>query len=207
MYLAKLLLNPRSNQVRKDLARPYELHRTLMKAFPDKIAPDENRLLFRVETQQSPVSAPIVLAQSSSLEPDWNQLPKSYLLETPELKTFNPVLSKSQNLGFRLSANPTKKSEGKRIPLIQEQEYFSWIERKGNLHGFTVMACNAHTFRVGEGKDVVPSHERKTSLPLFGVRFDGFLQVDNPELLNQALASGIGSGKAFGFGLLSLART
>jgi len=36
--------------------------------------------------------------------------------------------------------------------------------------------------------------------------FDGILEVTNPALFLHALYSGIGSGKAFGFGLLSLAR-
>jgi CRISPR system Cascade subunit CasE len=38
------------------------------------------------------------------------------------------------------------------------------------------------------------------------VTFDGLLRVTDPEALLAALAGGIGSGKGFGFGLLSLAR-
>ena len=40
----------------------------------------------------------------------------------------------------------------------------------------------------------------------FGVRFNGLLQVTDPEKLMQAVRNGIGPAKAFGFGLLSLAR-
>jgi len=43
-------------------------------------------------------------------------------------------------------------------------------------------------------------------LVLLSVRFDGYLQVSDPERLAGAAAAGIGSGKGFGFGLLSLAR-
>ena len=35
MYLSRLILNPRSRQVRNELADPYEMHRTVCKAFPD----------------------------------------------------------------------------------------------------------------------------------------------------------------------------
>jgi hypothetical protein len=38
------------------------------------------------------------------------------------------------------------------------------------------------------------------------VRFDGVLVVTDPALFRETVANGIGSGKAFGFGLLSLAR-
>ena len=50
MFLSRLLLNPMSREVRRDLANAYELHRTLMQAYPherDSSGPAE--LLFRVE--------------------------------------------------------------------------------------------------------------------------------------------------------------
>ena len=55
MYLSRLLLNPRSRQVRSELARPYEMHRTLLRAFPNgkvhtgRTEEDASGLLFRVE--------------------------------------------------------------------------------------------------------------------------------------------------------------
>jgi CRISPR system Cascade subunit CasE len=39
-----------------------------------------------------------------------------------------------------------------------------------------------------------------------GVDFEGILVVENAEALAQTVHKGIGPGKAFGFGLLSLAR-
>ena len=46
MFLSKLVLNIRDRQARCDLARPYELHRTLWRAFPDD---DPGRVLFRID--------------------------------------------------------------------------------------------------------------------------------------------------------------
>ena len=43
-------------------------------------------------------------------------------------------------------------------------------------------------------------------LRLLAVRFDGLLQVTDPDRLRETVRRGIGSGKGFGFGLLSLAR-
>ena len=34
MYISQLVLNPCNAQVRAELAHPYELHRTLLRAFP-----------------------------------------------------------------------------------------------------------------------------------------------------------------------------
>ena len=43
-------------------------------------------------------------------------------------------------------------------------------------------------------------------LKLFTVQFDGVLQVIDADQTQHAIESGIGSGKGFGCGLLSLAR-
>ena len=58
--------------------------------------------------------------------------------------------------------------------------------------------------------DVVPEGRDKNSKPGCGgafvsVLFEGVLEVSNPALFKTGAANGIGSGKAFGFGLLSFA--
>jgi CRISPR system Cascade subunit CasE len=41
---------------------------------------------------------------------------------------------------------------------------------------------------------------------MLGVLFEGTLEITDPQqFLNRSIAAGIGSGKAFGFGLLSVA--
>lgn len=52
MFLSNPVLNPKSREARRDLANPYDLHRTLARAF----APDEQtapgRFLWRLEPGQ-----------------------------------------------------------------------------------------------------------------------------------------------------------
>ena len=50
MFLSKLILNARDRQARHDLARPYEMHRTLWRAFPEN---DPGRILFRVDPDRT----------------------------------------------------------------------------------------------------------------------------------------------------------
>src|SRR5207248_1215728 len=45
MYLSKLSTNLRDRGVRRDLANPYDLHRTLLRAFPDAEAGGAGRVL------------------------------------------------------------------------------------------------------------------------------------------------------------------
>ena len=109
MHLSQLVLNPEHAQARRDLATPYDLHRTLARAFPDD-DPDAHRarhgVLFRVE-DATPRGVP-VLVQSATL-PDWTRLAPGYALRTDGPKPFAPTLADGQRLRFRLVANPVKR--------------------------------------------------------------------------------------------------
>ena len=52
----------------------------------------------------------------------------------------------------------------------------------------------------------VAARERTSRLTFASVLFDGELVVTDAELFRTALASGVGTSKAYGFGLLSIAR-
>src|SRR5438105_1758870 len=62
MFLSKLALNLRNPKTRCDLARPYEMHRTLMNNYPHARVEHRCDLLFRVEPSRS--GPPIVLVQT-----------------------------------------------------------------------------------------------------------------------------------------------
>ncbi len=74
MYLSRLILNPRSRQVRNELADPYEMHRTICKAFPDANFKDNepSGVLFRVDLHPR-TYIPTLLVQSRQ-KPDWGFL-------------------------------------------------------------------------------------------------------------------------------------
>jgi CRISPR system Cascade subunit CasE len=219
MYLSRLILNPRSRQVRSELANSYEMHRTVMHAFLGNLMDDE-RVLFRLEIQPSD-AMPLLLVQSPGI-PDWSFLvvsDKNYLIpvsecppgvnENPGIKPFEPVFHIGQTLIFRLKANPTvkkdreNKKQGRRVGLYREEDQYHWIERKLEAAGAALVS--ARTSEEGSLKGEKKQNQAQKDLTFFSVIFDGFLQVKNPDLLVKAVSAGIGSGKGLGFGLLSLA--
>jgi len=112
-------------------------------------------------------------------------------------------LAVGQVLAFRLRANPTVKRDGKRRGLVQEEDQRAWLERKAADGGFRVLS--ARITREGAVRGKVRRGDEKHNLLLLAVRFDGLLQVADPERLVATVRRGVGSGKGFGFGLLSLA--
>ena len=218
MYLSRLILNPRSRRVQREIGEPYQMHRSLMRAFADDLAEGDERVLYRLE-QPARGGALSLLVQSWTL-PDWSWLAepggRGYLLPVgepnPAVKSFDPKLAPGQVLAFRLRANPTVKRtvEGKkkRLALYAEGAQIEWLQRKAEQGGFRVLSARSTNEPDAggwagwqEGR-----HGGRHKLKLFAVRFDGTLQVADPGRLREAVRRGIGSGKGLGFGLLSLAR-
>ncbi len=166
--------------------------------------------LFRIDPR--PNGRAVIIVQSP-IEPDWGYAfhNANYLLAAPpELTRFEPRFSKDQWLRFRLAANPTrrlskhspdarKESIGKRVPIPTDQ-LVNWLARRGDSGGFFVKR-DATILQPG----YVYMKKRRKGLRLRSVRFDGLLRVSDPDAFGQTLVGGIGSGKAFGFGLLSVA--
>jgi len=225
MHLSRLLLNPKSRAVLRDLADSQELHRTVMSAFPQANKPGEGArerfgVLHRLELDHR--RGRLVLYVQSLEPPDWSGLPPDYLLFAPGLE--NPAtksvaqayraLKPGAVLSFRLKANPARKIDtktrpdglrrhGRRVELVREEDQVAWLKRQGEQGGFQVLSV-----RVG-GMSKERSKRRGSGvspLTLAGVLFEGHLRITDPEqLLNHSLLRGIGPGKAYGLGLLSLA--
>ncbi len=224
MYLSRLRLSRRSRANLNDLADCHQFHRTLMSAFPDIQGGNGSPrarfgLLYRVEEDASGVR---LLVQSDT-KPDWSTLGADRVLDPPECKDVEllyGVLTAGQTLHFRLRANPTRKintkskpdgsrSNGQRVELRSEEEWLAWLERKASQHGFRLQSVSAaadvpniRTMKLG--KFGGERNDRK--LTFFAVQFEGRLVIADAALFKAALRNGIGPAKAYGFGLLSIAR-
>ena len=236
LYLSRLILNPRNNQVRRDLSDCQSLHRRILSAFP-KVTGERAKarehfgVLHRLDLSRGSEQSRLVLLVQSNIEPDWTVLPEDYCLETggesnPVCKLVTQNYAVAQNgmtLLFCLRANPTRRvsprceSEknprfyGRRVELYREEDQIAWLERKGETHGFRLLAVKVN--RDVPNLNTIPESKIKggrsgTEKPVtFGsVLFEGRLAVTDANQFREALVQGIGSGKAYGFGLLSIAR-
>lgn len=208
MFVSQILLNPMNREVRRDLSDRHDLHQTVMSGFP-AIESDEERVLFRLEIGRS---GQITLLVQSQDEPRWERsetLGKPGVLlvngkPNPWVKSVDPSFEAGREYRFRLDANPTVKREGHRHALLKEAEQEAWLVRKGEQHGFHVLTVQ--TGSESDARGIKQDEDGKElKLKWHGVRFDGVLRVTDAALFAQAVACGIGSAKAFGFGLLSIA--
>jgi len=226
MYLSRLILNPRSRQVRNELADPYEMHRTISRAFPNGVFAKERRdenatsILFRVDLGPRTL-IPTLLVQSRE-KPEWAFLQdrKGYLLgesdlalgaENPAVKEIYFRFRTGQALAFRLRANPSVKKDregrkqGRRVGLVREEDQHKWLARKLENAGASLISVNVRKDQLVRGKLFIEKEDEKR-MRFLSVQFDGVMRVRDPNRLLETVQAGIGSAKGLGFGLLSLAR-
>lgn len=163
----------------------------------------------------------VTLLVQSQREPLWQELPLDYTCLPPQSKAVDLSLLVGQEYAFRLVANPTRKVkraghlQGKRVAL---PDYFSerfvaeeastpaqdWLTRQGEQHGFRLRFVLTEDKWIGQPNSKYGND--KNSIPIYQVRYEGLLQVSDVKKLQAAIVQGIGPAKAFGCGLLSLAR-
>lgn len=162
----------------------------------------------------------------------WPDLPPQW--KTRDYDPFLEQLEVGQRYSFRLVANPVVNrraitNEGgrsKRISHLTSQQQAAWLigdaaygldgpeadsqeKTSRSIHnGFTVLedeASHCPRLVVSESrKQTFTKGQGKTKVTLATARYDGALQVIDADRLRHALVCGIGHGKGFGCGLLTL---
>ncbi len=229
MYLSKLTLNPRDRDARRALGDCHLLHTILMRAFPTLPGEPNPRaavgLLYRVEP---PREARVRILAQSVTEPDWSRLPPWCAEdETKPVVALYDRIAAGQTLTFRLRANPTKSTGDRpeggghlanvhREALTDPVKQIEWLVRAGGRGGFEPISVRiARRATDGAVIDTVdvpdvrivpePAVRGNGRRTLGSVRFEGRLIVRDADQFRRTLADGVGRGKAYGFGLLSIA--
>lgn len=191
-------------------------------------------VLFRVEEERR-AGEVRVLVQSNVPPEWSIEAPGVRIDRPVPLDTLVATIANGRRYRFRLRANPTRRvhrratlgpdpargrlrpekdeAAGKRVEIRDEAARLAWLQRKGEQSGFQLVYASL----AKEGENVVATSADPAGLVrgekrgldreiVFGTAlFEGILEVTNAEAFREALVHGIGPGKAFGCGLLSIA--
>ncbi len=169
--------------------------------------------LFRIDTVSG---GRVVLLVQSALEPDWEYAfhNAKHLLAAPsQVRAIMPSFTEGQSLRFRILANPTRKVDtksgpdgkrrhGRRVPVTNDL-LGEWLTARATAGGFEV---NSECLVIQPGFVYVSKQSGGDGHNLKSARYDGILTVTDAEAFRETVVRGVGPGKAFGFGLLSVAR-
>lgn len=223
--LTRIRLNRRSSLARRDLADAVSLHKSVMLLAPDNLGGNPRQqagLLFRLEdaTDDTP---PTLLVQSHQ-PPDLTRLPHHYgAAETRPLHPMFQALTPGRPVRYRITANasaarrvlddhqPVDNKHGKKIVALYGDDALAWWQRRAQQAGLA-LATTDITPACFPRKRRHPAAKSGEQAPSPGpvhvlTRFDGLATITNPDQLRHALLTGIGRGKPYGAGLLTLAPT
>ncbi|RYD29387.1 MAG: type I-E CRISPR-associated protein Cas6/Cse3/CasE [Verrucomicrobiaceae bacterium] len=198
----------------RGFADSYAWHQRVWDAFPGRgDAPRD--FLTRLDDRADGFRL-LILSAHPPVRPDWCPVPNWQTKTIPEAFLSHPRYE------FSLVANPARKvrsntkgellNNSRRVAIVHREDQevdgkpqaglLSWLSRQGIQHGFSLPQLG----RVS----TIPRPRRyflKKNQPGLhaATEFQGVLEVTDPTAFRHAFTGGIGSARAFGFGMLCLA--
>lgn len=201
MILSRFKLDIRNVYGRKCVEDCQIMHRSVMRLF--HCQRQAGKVLYRFHSQKQ------VVYILSEKEPDLEDIPAGMHFERKkDMSAWEAQLEEGQSFRFNLLASPTKKvamegaNNSRRRFLRSQQERVDWLNRKAEQAGFSLVQVHENAdekIAVNQGKD---SGGR---FYCHAVSYQGILTILDKDKFHEAWKNGIGSGKAYGQGLLLLA--
>ncbi len=224
MYLSRFELNPARRGAKRLISSPQSMHAAVLSAFPHGGGGVDHRVLWRLDTGPDRRAELLVVSPD---RPDFTHLveqagwPTTQTWQTTDYQPFLSGISAGGSYRFRLRANPVRSvkregdGRGRVVSCGARANQEAWLLERCGALGFEVLASDRDpqggppvnlattargTLRFSKG------HGRSPRVTLAYAQFDGILRVLDADLLRAALVRGVGRGKAYGLGLLTVAR-
>lgn len=217
MYLSRIALNTRRKSTLTALASPHKLHAAVESSFPPGAA-EAGRTLWRIDQ----LGDALYLLVLSNGKPDFSHIVEQYgwpgseqKWETKDYDRLMERIEVGQRWRFRLRANPVhsikqtsslhtheQPKRGKVYAHVTVQQQEQWLLERASKYGFSLQEGS---FRVVQ-QDVRQFSRQRKPVTLGIATFEGILEVSDVEMFLRALTCGIGRAKAYGCGLLTIAR-
>lgn len=228
MYLTRFRINTERIGARKLLSSPQVLHAAVMSSFaelPDE-QPGSPRVLWRLDRDSRSRTHLCVV---SPYKPDLMHLveqagwPATARWETYDYGPFLERLTAGDRWAFRLTANPVhsvRNKDGaptKTTAHITPRHQMRWLLQRQESAGFAIVRrpstqnqqdeLDQHQLVVHNRRQIA-FNKRAAGKPvtLVTVTYDGRLEVTEPDAFRRTLTQGLGKAKAYGCGLMTLAR-
>lgn len=207
MYLSRVPLDLSKRKTQIALASPNKFHGAVEEAFSDS----RERNLWRIDTLRGETYLLILSASKPELSGVAAQF--GYQGDCGVSKEYGSLLERIKEGSvwhFRLVANPvhsirTEKGRGKVVAHVSEKYQLEWLNGQAEKKGFCLLSDTAYV-RESSWK-IFKKRDSGQKVRLLAVAFEGLLRVEDADAFKDALQNGIGRGKAYGMGLLTVAGT
>jgi CRISPR system Cascade subunit CasE len=216
MYLSRIELAPERRETMKALASPQIMHAAVEECFSGSWGKAAARKLWRIDRFQSKT----YLLLLSPEKPEFERLSAQFCPDEGkgEIKPYGLLLDRirpGQKWQFKLRANPvhhvkTEAGNEKRGKIYAHITVFhqkEWLLKKAPDCGFEIVRNDQGHALVDVMKTEHFRFKRQGRyVTLNMVTFEGVLRITDAKLFSRALINGVGRAKAYGCGLLTIAR-
>lgn len=222
-YFSRVPLNRTRRGTRNLVTSPQAMHAAVRGSFAPSV--DPGRVLWRLDQKSS---HDLELYVVSGVRPDFTGLveqagwPEQSGWDSTDYGVFLGRLVRGQVWRYRLTANPVRSkstgdptTRGRIAPHVTVSHQIDWLRCRSERWGFkvpmfddgtetgaadvTVSGRQTASFRRG-------ADDKSGKVRITRATFEGVLEVTDPDALRTALTEGCGRAKAYGCGLLTLAR-
>ena len=228
-YLSRVSMNPLRSGAQLLLRNPQAMHAAVLGGLSRQ--PVTERVLWRLERAPHRLSV-LVLTES---RPSWEHLVEQAGWPSSDesqalVKPYEPLLeqvARGREFAFLLRANPASSTKNPDAPTVRQKErlteprsrgvrvahrtaehQLTWFTDRVGKWGFSLpqSAAGEPTVRlVARDRIVFRKRDNGPTVTLQTATWDGVLRVEDVNLARQTLLAGVGPGKAYGLGLLTLA--
>lgn len=210
MILTRTYLNARRHGAQRLLGSPQSMHAAILSGFPP--GHDPGRTLWRVD-RDDPLRPTLFVVSAS--RPDFAHLeeqagwPSQPTTQSADYGTILNSLEEGQRWGFRLKVNPTHRAlvngDSKVLAHVTVAQQTKWLLERQERLGITLGDEGDSTFQL-VAREVTRFKRSGATVTLGTATFAGVLRVEDPTKLRAAMTEGVGRAKAYGCGLLTLAK-
>ena len=210
MFLTRVELNTSKRKTQIALASPSLLHGAIEHSFQEK----QERNIWRIDTLNNHMYLLLV----SKNKPDMSQFISQFGFDgqSAETKDYSAFLNRIENgtvWRFRLVGNPThsissENGRGKVVAHITDKYQLEWLYNRLSSLGMSIVE-NSCIVKGTEWKMFYKNNAdcgRNTKVKILQVAYEGMLKIEDSDAARTGLTEGIGRGKAYGCGLLTLMR-
>jgi CRISPR system Cascade subunit CasE len=217
MYLSRFEINTQRRGARHLLASPQRLHAGVAQGFPTMDGPaGPERVLWRVDRDHQKAMLYVVSPRRPDLTHLVEQAGWPTIKPGWESRDYQPLLDRitaGQRWAFRLMANPVHSRRNadssprtQRFGHVTVAQQTAWLLARSDRLGFVVPKGTHDEPDVAiQRREVLRFDRQGHTVTLATAVFEGMLDVVDPDRLRQTLVAGVGSGKGYGCGLLTLA--
>lgn len=190
-YLTKIFLDATAMH-QAHIKDAYSLHRFVYSCFPQE--EPEKRILYADHGAVDGRRMVLILSSREPIPPV--KCPSAARIISDAFFSFN-------RYRFEVLLNPVHKDKetGKRVAVIGQLNLLNWFVRHAETWGINV---DTGHLEVRTLSSLTFPRTEDTKCTFNRALYRGILNVSEPELFKKSFLTGLGHGKAFGFGLLQL---